>query len=89
MERYSISRVPVVNAKGEPVDVMYIEDVLSEKILYGQLKPGEFVLVGTSGEGAEETFTFEGSVRSVTLPEIPDTPPVDSVADQVTDLAAD
>ena len=66
-----------------------IEDVLSEKILYGQLKPGEFVLVGTSGEGAEEIFTFEGSARSMTLPEIPDTPPVDAVADQVTDLAAD
>ena len=65
-----------------------IEDVLSEKILYGQLKPGEFVLVGTSGEGAEEIFTFEGSARSMTLPEIPDTPPVDAVADQVTTLAA-
>jgi ATP-dependent Clp protease ATP-binding subunit ClpC len=28
-----------------------IEDTLSEKILYGELKPGEIVVVGTEGEG--------------------------------------
>ena len=66
-----------------------IEDVLSEKILYGQLKPGEFVLVGTTGEGADEAFTFEGSARALTLPEIPDTPPVETVGGPVQDLAAD
>ena len=58
-----------------------IEDVLSEKILYGELKSGEFVLVDTAwteGEGWKDaTFTFTGSKREDTLPEIPDTPPVD------------
>ncbi|MDQ2756689.1 MAG: ATP-dependent Clp protease ATP-binding subunit [Actinomycetota bacterium] len=56
-----------------------IEDVLSEKILYGELKAGEFVLVGSTGEEKDATFTFEGSKREDTLPEIPDTPPVDIV----------
>lgn len=31
MERYSISRIPVLNVRGEPIDVMYIEDMLSER----------------------------------------------------------
>jgi len=60
-----------------------IEDVLSEKILYGELKSGEFVLVdapGFEGEGWKDaTFTFAGSKRADTLPEIPDLPPIDIV----------
>ncbi|GAA1891532.1 ATP-dependent Clp protease ATP-binding subunit [Lapillicoccus jejuensis] len=56
-----------------------IEDVLSEKILYGELKSGEFVLVGATGDEKDATFTFEGSKREDTLPEIPDTPPIDTV----------
>ncbi|HEY6743027.1 MAG TPA: ATP-dependent Clp protease ATP-binding subunit [Lapillicoccus sp.] len=62
-----------------------IEDALSEKILYGELKSGEFVLVDTpwsssADEGWKDaTFTFTGSKREETLPEIPDTPPVDTV----------
>ncbi len=60
-----------------------IEDVLSEKILYGELKPGEFVLVDATGFDGESwkdaAFTFAGSKREETLPEIPDTPPVDTV----------
>ena len=47
------------------------------------------VLVGTTGEGADEAFTFEGSARALTLPEIPDTPPVETVGGPVQDLAAD
>jgi ATP-dependent Clp protease ATP-binding subunit ClpC len=38
-----------------------IEDVLSEKILYGELKAGELVLVGAEGEGKSGTFTFVGT----------------------------
>ncbi len=58
-----------------------IEDTLSEKILYGELKAGEFVLVDATGEDKDSTFTFTGSRREDTLPEIPDTPPVeDTVA---------
>ncbi len=56
-----------------------IEDVLSEKILYGELKAGEFVLVDATGEEKDATFLFTGSRREETLPEIPDLPPVDTV----------
>ena len=38
-----------------------IEDVLSEKILYGELKAGEIVLVDAEGEGKAATFTFTGN----------------------------
>ena len=38
-----------------------IEDVLSEKILFGELKAGEIVAVDAKGEGKDATFTFEGT----------------------------
>ncbi len=38
-----------------------IEDVLSEKILFGELKAGEIVVVDITGEGKEQVFTFEGT----------------------------
>jgi len=38
-----------------------IEDVLSEKILFGELRAGEIVAVDVTGEGKEATFTFEGT----------------------------
>ena len=41
-----------------------IEDVLSEKILFGELSSGEIVAVGVSGEGKEATFTFAGTPHS-------------------------
>ena len=47
-----------------------IEDVLSEKILFGDVKPGEITLVDIAVEGEKETFTFKGVVKS----EMPDTP---------------
>ncbi len=56
-----------------------IEDVLSEKILYGELKAGEFVLVDATGDEKDSNFIFTGSRKEDTLPEIPDTPPVDTV----------
>ena len=37
-----------------------IEDVLSEKILFGELKAGEIVLVDAEGEGLLGEFTFRG-----------------------------
>ncbi|KAB7746477.1 AAA domain-containing protein [Nostocoides sp. F2B08] len=40
-----------------------IEDTLSEKILYNELRPGDVVTVDVEGEGAEATFTFVGSPR--------------------------
>jgi ATP-dependent Clp protease ATP-binding subunit ClpC len=51
-----------------------IEDVLSEKILYGELTAGQIVVVDTTGDGEEQAFTFRGEAK----PEIvPDAPPVD------------
>lgn len=50
MERYSISRIPVLNVKGEPVDVLYIEDVLSEEYR-AEPRPNK-VVVMAGGRGS-------------------------------------
>ena len=47
-----------------------IEDNLSEKILFGDLKAGEIIVVDVEGEGAEAKFTFAGSPKAL----MPDTP---------------
>ena len=47
-----------------------IEDVLSEKILFGDVKPGEITLVDVTVSGDEEVFSFTGTPKAVT----PDTP---------------
>src|SRR5215210_4949757 len=52
-----------------------IEDSLAEKMLYGEVGPGQIVLVGVEGEGAEAQFTFEGSKKG----ELPDSPPLEHV----------
>jgi len=41
-----------------------IEDALSEKILYGDLKPGQEVTVDAHGEGILGEFTFHGADKS-------------------------
>ena len=38
-----------------------IEDALSERILFGELKAGETVTVDATGETKDDTFTFEGA----------------------------
>ncbi|WP_349827193.1 ATP-dependent Clp protease ATP-binding subunit [Brevibacterium litoralis] len=38
-----------------------VEDQLSEKILFGELKGGQKVKVDVEGEGADAVFTFEGT----------------------------
>ncbi len=53
-----------------------IEDMLSEKILYGEVASGEIVVVDTEGEGKTEVFTFRGTPRT----EAPDAPPVEEAA---------
>jgi ATP-dependent Clp protease ATP-binding subunit ClpC len=53
-----------------------IEDQLSEKILYVELKPGQIVLVDVRGEGEATEFTFTGTAKA-SVPEIPDIPPVE------------
>jgi ATP-dependent Clp protease ATP-binding subunit ClpC len=55
-----------------------IEDVLSEKILYGELKAGSIVLVDVEGEGKERSFTFVGTPKAA----LPDAPPVQTAGTQ-------
>jgi len=50
-----------------------IEDALSEKILYGELVPGQIVLVDATAEDKSGEFTFSGAEKSRT----PDTLPVE------------
>ena len=52
-----------------------IEDPLSEKMLFGDLKAGHIVVVDVEGEGTERDFTFNATPRAV----LPDTPPVETV----------
>jgi ATP-dependent Clp protease ATP-binding subunit ClpC len=53
-----------------------IEDILSEKILYGELNAGQIVVVDIEADGDEERFTFRGEIKPVA----PDAPPVETVA---------
>jgi ATP-dependent Clp protease ATP-binding subunit ClpC len=47
-----------------------IEDALAEKLLYGDVRPGQIVVVDIDGEGPEASFTFRGTPKA----EAPDTP---------------
>ncbi len=51
-----------------------IEDDLSEKILFGELKAGQIVTVDVEGTGPEAQFTFKGVPKPG---EVPDTPPAE------------
>jgi len=53
-----------------------IEDTLAEKMLYGEVRPGQIILVDVEGEGAEAVFTFRGEQKS----ELPDLPPIEEPA---------
>jgi ATP-dependent Clp protease ATP-binding subunit ClpC len=50
-----------------------VEDLLAEKILFLELKPGEIVVVDVADPGSEHPFTFTGTPRSAA----PDVPPVE------------
>ena len=47
-----------------------IEDALSERILFGELKAGEIIVVDVEGVDADAKFTFTGAPKAMT----PDTP---------------
>jgi len=47
-----------------------IEDSLSERILFGELKAGEIIVVDIEGTGTEAVFTFKGSPKAA----MPNTP---------------
>jgi ATP-dependent Clp protease ATP-binding subunit ClpC len=51
-----------------------LEDPLSEKMLFGDLLPGNIVVVDVEGEGDAREFTFVSTPRSV----LPDSPPVEA-----------
>jgi ATP-dependent Clp protease ATP-binding subunit ClpC len=55
-----------------------IEDTLSEKILFGELRPGSIVVVDVEGSGAEAKFTFSSSPKSSVPADV--TVPADIVA---------
>jgi ATP-dependent Clp protease ATP-binding subunit ClpC len=51
-----------------------IEDNLSEKILFGELKAGQIVTVDVEGTGPQAQLTFKGVPKPG---EVPDTPPAE------------
>ena len=51
-----------------------IEDVLAEKMLFGEVGPGQIVLVDVEGEGPTPKFTFQGQK----VGELPDLPPFET-----------
>ncbi|WP_116245540.1 ATP-dependent Clp protease ATP-binding subunit [Nocardiopsis sp. FIRDI 009] len=54
-----------------------IEDQLSEKILFGDLKSGQIVVIDAEGEGTDAKFTFKGVPKPAA---VPDTPAVEESA---------
>jgi ATP-dependent Clp protease ATP-binding subunit ClpC len=51
-----------------------IEDPLSEKMLFGDMKPGSIVLVDVATDDSDEPFTFTAMPKG----ELPDAPPVEA-----------
>ncbi|WP_040157554.1 ATP-dependent Clp protease ATP-binding subunit [Mobilicoccus massiliensis] len=49
-----------------------IEDMLSEKILYGEIGSGELVSVDVEGEGDDVKFTFEGTKKDFDPTPVPE-----------------
>jgi ATP-dependent Clp protease ATP-binding subunit ClpC len=50
-----------------------IEDALAEKLLFGEVRPGQIVVVDVEGEGANAVFTFAGQPKEA----LPDLPPIE------------
>src|SRR5258708_16891642 len=48
-----------------------MEDLLWEKILLGELKGGQIVMVDAEGTGAEGTFTLKGVPKPDAVPDAP------------------
>jgi ATP-dependent Clp protease ATP-binding subunit ClpC len=48
-----------------------IEDSLSEKILFGELRPGQIVIVDADGTGETAKFTFVGEPKPDVVPDAP------------------
>jgi ATP-dependent Clp protease ATP-binding subunit ClpC len=48
-----------------------IEDALSEKILFGELKAGQIIMVDVKGTGEDAEFTFKGVPKPEAVPDAP------------------
>jgi ATP-dependent Clp protease ATP-binding subunit ClpC len=64
-----------------------IEDALAEKMLYGEVRPGQVIDVDVEGEGPTAVFTFIGRPRTPMM-DIEDMPPMETV-DEVEPAEAD
>jgi ATP-dependent Clp protease ATP-binding subunit ClpC len=51
-----------------------VEDQLSEKILFGEIMPGELIRVDVEGEGEDAKFVFSSAGAPKAIEEVPDTP---------------
>ena len=51
-----------------------IEDVMAEKMLFGEIGPGQIILVDVDGDGPGAKFTFAGQKVSA----LPDMPPFET-----------
>jgi len=60
-----------------------IEDVLAEKMLYGEVGPGQIVLVGVESDEPDAKFTFEGVKKA----ELPDLPPIETAEIETADTS--
>lgn len=49
-----------------------VEDPLAERILFGEVKSGQIVVVDAAPESSEEPFTFAGTDRSVAPDQVPE-----------------
>ncbi|MFD6094961.1 ATP-dependent Clp protease ATP-binding subunit [Nocardiopsis flavescens] len=49
-----------------------IEDQLSEKILFGDLKAGQIVVIDAEGEGTDAKLTFKGVPKPAAVPDTPE-----------------
>jgi len=65
-----------------------IEDILSEKILFGELQAGQIVVVDVEDDPENEgqqRFVFRGESKPVTPDEVPDTVPAESAPEGAAD----
>jgi ATP-dependent Clp protease ATP-binding subunit ClpC len=57
-----------------------IEDMLSEKILFGEVRAGQIVIVDVEGEGEEAQFSFKGVPKPDSVPDAPPATEVETTA---------
>jgi ATP-dependent Clp protease ATP-binding subunit ClpC len=57
-----------------------IEDAMAEKMLYGEVGPGQIVLVDVGDEDSDAPFTFTGTPKAqlTDVPDVPDVPVVET-----------